>query len=199
MGKKLKIRTVSRQLPDAHSKQTDGASPLSSIAATGRRLLMNISRLSNEGRKMMIHRIHHTSFTVSNMERSIAFYRDILGMKVTWDSAAAGVRFKGPVADNVTGCPGTEQRLVFLAVGESRIELVEYMPKGRPQVDNKASDTGSTHACFMTDDINELHRKLVANHVRLHCVPQELDFAKVMYFRDPDGIILEAAQGQLPG
>lgn len=147
----------------------------------------------------MINGIDHASFTVSNMERSIAFYRDILGMTVTWDSAAAGVQFKWPVADNVTGCPGTEQRLVFLAVGESRIELVEYTPAGKQQVDNKASDTGSAHVCFKTENIQELYRKLSANKVRLHCVPQELDFAKVMYFRDPDGIILEAAEGQLPG
>jgi glyoxylase I family protein len=147
----------------------------------------------------MINSIHHTSFTVSNMERSIAFYRDILGMKVTWDSAAAGVQFKGTVADNVTNCPGTEQRLVFLSTGDSRIELVEYTPTGKQLVENKASDTGSAHVCFKTDNIQELYQTLKENKVRLHCIPQELDFAKVMYFRDPDGIILEAAQGQLPG
>ena len=147
----------------------------------------------------MINGIHHTSFTVSNMERSIAFYRDLLGMKVTWDSVQAGVQFKGPVADNVTNCPGTEQRIVFLACGDSRIELVEYTPTGKRQLDNKASDTGSAHVCFKTEDIQKLYRKLVENNVRLHCVPQNLDFAQVMYFRDPDGIVLEAAQGQLPG
>jgi len=133
------------------------------------------------------------------MERSIAFYRDILGMKVTWDSVAAGVQFKGPVADNVTNCPGTEQRIVFLATGDNRIELVEYTPTGKQQLDNKASDTGSAHVCFKTENIQELYQKLKANKVRLHCVPQNLDFAQVMYFRDPDGIILEACQGQLPG
>jgi catechol 2,3-dioxygenase-like lactoylglutathione lyase family enzyme len=147
----------------------------------------------------MINGMHHASFTVSDMERSIAFYRDILGMRVTWDSVQAGVQFKGPVADNVTNCPGTEQRIVFLACGSSRLELVEYTPTGKAQLDNKASDTGSAHVCFTTDNIQELYRKLVASGVRLHCVPQDLDFAQVMYFRDPDGIILEAAQGQLPG
>lgn len=146
----------------------------------------------------MINSIHHTSFTVSNMERSIAFYRDILGMKVVWDSAAAGIPFKGPVADKVTGCPGTEQRLVFLAFGDSRIELVEYTPTGKPQVDNKASDTGSVHVCFKTENIQEVYQKLLANGVLLHCDPQDIGFARVMYFRDPDGIILEAVEGELP-
>jgi glyoxylase I family protein len=147
----------------------------------------------------MIGGIHHTSFTVSDMERSIAFYRDMLGMKVTWDSAQEGVEFKGPIADNVTGCPGTEQRLVFLAVGESRIELVQYTPTGKALSGNKASDTGSAHVCFKTDDIQALHRQLSAKGFRLHCVPQDISFARVMYFRDPDGIILEAVQGELPG
>ena len=147
----------------------------------------------------MIKRIDHASFTVCDMERSIAFYRDILGMNVAWDSAAEGIRFKGPEADRVTGCPGTEQRLVFLTIGDSRIELVQYTPTGKPQAGNKSSDTGSAHVCFKTDDIQELFRRLVVNNVRTHCTPQNLNNNFVMYFRDPDGIILEAAQGELPG
>jgi catechol 2,3-dioxygenase-like lactoylglutathione lyase family enzyme len=93
----------------------------------------------------MIKDIHHTSFTVSEMERSIRFYRDILGLELKWDSAAIGVKFKGETADKVTNCPGTELRIVFFASGNHRIELVEYTPRGKPQVDNKASDTGSAH------------------------------------------------------
>jgi catechol 2,3-dioxygenase-like lactoylglutathione lyase family enzyme len=147
----------------------------------------------------MISGIHHTSFTVSNLERSIAFYRGVLGMKVTWDSRAEGVQFKGPQADTITGCPGTEQHIVFVAKGDSRIELVQYTPTGKAQVDNKPSDTGSAHVCFTTDNIQELHQKLVANKARLHCAPQDLGFAWVMYFRDPDGMVLEAVQGTPPG
>ena len=65
----------------------------------------------------MISGIHHACFTVSNMERSVAFYRDILGMKVLWDSIDAGVKYKGEVSDKITGCPGTEQHIVYLGIG----------------------------------------------------------------------------------
>jgi catechol 2,3-dioxygenase-like lactoylglutathione lyase family enzyme len=149
----------------------------------------------SKGEKFMITDIHHTSFTVSNMERSVAFYRDILGMEVVWDSVQAGVEFKGPLADNLTNCPGTELHIVFLKINESLIELVEYTPKGKQMIDNKASDTGSAHVCFKTENIQELHKKLTANRVRLHCPPQNLGGVWAMYFRDPDGIILEAMQG----
>jgi glyoxylase I family protein len=138
--------------------------------------------------------IHHASFTVSNMDRSIAFYRDILGMELTWDSKAAGVKFEGPVSDAVTGCPGTEQRIAFLTLGEDRIELVEFTPTGKAQIDNKPSDTGSAHICFKTDNMEEVYRRLKANNVRLHCPPQDNGPAIVIYFRDPDGCVLEATQ-----
>jgi glyoxylase I family protein len=143
----------------------------------------------------MISDIHHTSFTVSDMERSIAFYRDILGMEVVWDSVQAGVEFKGEMADNLTSCPGTALHIVFLSINGRLIELVQYSPQGKSLVDNKASDTGSAHVCFQTENIQELHKKLSTNKVRLHCTPQNLGGVWVMYFRDPDGIVLEAMQG----
>jgi len=87
----------------------------------------------------------------------------------------------------------------FLATGDSRIELVEYAPTGKPQIDNKASDTGSAHVCFKTENIEEVYQKLLATGVRLYCVPQDLGFAKVLYFRDPDGIILGAAKESSQG
>jgi glyoxylase I family protein len=150
-----------------------------------------------KGKASMIKGIDHSSFTVSDMERSISFYRDIMGMKVDWDSAAEGVRFKGPEADKVTGCPGTEQRLVFMTIGDSRIELVQYTPPGKALLDNKASDTGSAHVCFKTDNVQDFYQKLLKNGVRIHCPPQHIGFGWVMYFRDPDGIILEVAQDDL--
>jgi len=147
----------------------------------------------------MINSIHHTSFTVSDMDQSIAFYRDLLDMKLEWDSKEAGFSFEGPVHEQVTQCPGTKARIAFMTLGDAMLELVEYTPPGKPLVDNKAGDTGSAHLCFRTDDINELYEKLSANGVELHCSPQNNERAWVFYFRDPDGIILEATQPHATG
>jgi catechol 2,3-dioxygenase-like lactoylglutathione lyase family enzyme len=144
----------------------------------------------------VINMIHHSAFTVSNMERSIAFYRDILGMEVLWDSAKEGIKYKGPVCDKITGCPGTEQRIVYLGIGGSFLELVEYTPIGKVLENHKASDIGASHICFKTDDINALYKRLLANNVQVHCSPQEGISNLIMYFRDPDGIILEVIEGK---
>ncbi len=51
----------------------------------------------------MISGVHHAGFTVSDMDRSIAFYRDVLGLRVIYDSGQDGIRIKGPVTDNLAG------------------------------------------------------------------------------------------------
>jgi glyoxylase I family protein len=140
--------------------------------------------------------IHHMAFTVSDMERSLEFYRDLLGLNVFWDTADEGVRLEGPVADAVTQCPGTSQRVAYIQVGQDLMELVEYQPAGRPLVEHEASDVGSTHICFLTDDIEELHERLRDHEVVLHCAPQEIGETTVFYFRDPDGMVLEAMGGR---
>lgn len=144
----------------------------------------------------VINTIHHTAFTVSNLQRSIAFYRDILGMKVLWDSVQAGVPFKGPECDRITGCPETEQHIVYMGIGEGILELVEYTPTGKILNDHKSSDVGASHICFKTDDIQALYQKLRASDAVIHCPPQNRGQILVFYFRDPDGIILEAIEGK---
>ena len=132
----------------------------------------------------MITGIHHAAFTVSNMERSVAFYRDILGMEVLWDSVEKGLKYEGPVCDAITGCPGTSQHIVYLGINGGILELVEYTPTGKPLENHKAGDTGAAHVCFLTDDIHGLHKKLLANNVTVHCSPQQGVDILIMYFRD---------------
>ena len=75
---------------------------------------------------MMISGVHHACVIVSDMERSLNFYRDTLGMKeevnITYDA--------DPVMMDL---PGTKpkQHLVLLSAGNARVEVIHYIePKG---------------------------------------------------------------------
>lgn len=139
--------------------------------------------------------LQHTSFTVSDMTRSLAFYRDILGLEVVFDSVEAGASFKGPEFENLTGCPGSELHVVFLKINGDMLELIEYIPRGKALEGNKAMDTGSAHICLKTENIQALYKTLSEHGVNIHYPPQSLGGVDVMYFRDPDGIIIESMQG----
>ena len=101
--------------------------------------------------------IHHTAVTVSDLERSISFYRHFFGFEVAWSSDAAGVRYEGPLADQVTGCSGTSQRIVYLKKGADIIELVEYTPVAGDSSAISPGNVGTMHLCFRVDDIDWLY------------------------------------------
>jgi len=138
--------------------------------------------------------IHHTSFTVSDIDRSIAFYRDVLGMELVVEREVAG----DYLAD-LMGYADLHLRLVFLRTGTNQVELIQYLrPQGRP-VDPAKCNPGTAHICFLVDDLQAVYRQLVAKGVRTEGSPVPIvkgpnkgGYAVFIY--DPDGIALELLQ-----
>jgi catechol 2,3-dioxygenase-like lactoylglutathione lyase family enzyme len=149
---------------------------------------------------MMIRGVHHTSRTVSDMGRSLRFYRDLLGLNVALDTEMQGEMLEREVA-----MPGARLRFVLLATGgETFLELLQYhAPSGEPlRPDAKPADVGSHHVALLVDDIASAHRTLTAAGVEFTYPPQEVDAGAfrghwTAYCYDPDGLFVEL--WQLPG
>lgn len=64
----------------------------------------------------------HTGITVSNLERSLAFWRDVLGFEISHRAQQSG-----QLASEITGVSGAEILIAVLkAPGGHKIELLEY-------------------------------------------------------------------------
>ncbi len=139
----------------------------------------------------MIRGIHHTAISTGDLERSLHFYRDLLGFKEILSSAwEVGTE----VADRITGLPGSSARLVMLQAGNACIELFQYAsprPKpGEPQ--RPVCDHGITHICLEVTDIEAEYQRLQAAGMPFHCPPQEVGGGiRATYGRDPDGNVIE--------
>ena len=142
----------------------------------------------------MFRTIHHTSFTVSNIDHSLAFYRDILGMEVVVERDVETGYLK-----DLMGFSPLRLRLVFLKLGDVFLELIQYLtPTGKP-VDTTKNNPGTAHICFLVDDIREAYEHLVSNGVRVQSVPVAITFGPnkggyALFMFDPDGIPLELLQ-----
>jgi catechol 2,3-dioxygenase-like lactoylglutathione lyase family enzyme len=144
--------------------------------------------------------IHHTSRSVADLDRSLGFYRDLLGMEVLLDTEMEGEMLEREVA-----LDGARLRLVELASGgESMLELLEYHePKpGRWSGDLRPCDAGAHHFALTVEDIQSTYEELLAAGVEFTCPPQEVDagyFAghRTVYAFDPDHLIVEL--WQVPG
>ena len=141
---------------------------------------------------MSINGIHHTAISTQDAERALAFYRDLLGLKVVFDQSwPTGT----PRADAITGLSGSAARQILLRCGNAYLELFEFAaPEARAgDPDRPVCDHGITHVCFDVDDLDADYTRLRDAGVRFHCEPQDLgEFGvRTTYGRDPDGNVVE--------
>lgn len=139
----------------------------------------------------------HTGFTVSNLERSIAFYRDILGMTLLHRQ-----RGTAPYLATVTGFTGVEIDVALLKSCPDDphiIELLQYLSHPAEPTDRATNRPGNVHLCVRVDRIEDWHRKLFEAGVPVISKPARITAgvnqgAYAMYLRDPDGITIELYQ-----
>jgi catechol 2,3-dioxygenase-like lactoylglutathione lyase family enzyme len=135
---------------------------------------------------------NHTSFTVSSLDRTIAFFRDCLGFQVVSRAPRDPA-----IIRQVTGVAGAEMEVAFLRGPGQVIELIEYKaPADRGRVSARPCDTGFAHIAFDVDDA-EAAVAAVAKHgvhpinppVAINAGPNK--GCKVVYVRDADGVTIE--------
>jgi catechol 2,3-dioxygenase-like lactoylglutathione lyase family enzyme len=136
--------------------------------------------------------VHHTSLTVSNLERSVAFYTN-LGLEVILRQTPGGTYLQ-----QITGFPDAHIKQAHLSLpgGGHRLELFEYLtPRGQP-VSSHNCDPGNTHLAFVVDDLDTMYERLARQGVDFVSPPVTIDAganigAKGLYLRDPDGFTIE--------
>jgi len=142
----------------------------------------------------MITSVNHTSFTVSHLERSISFYRDLLGMELI--SLAGRDR---AFAEKVTGIPGANLKIAYLQAPGHRLELIQYFSPPGKKLDLQTNNVGCAHLAFNVDDLPKMYADLKAKGVQFKSPPQEVPAGPnkgtlTVYLTDPDGLTLEFLQ-----
>lgn len=141
----------------------------------------------------MIKALHHTAISVSDLDQSIHFYRDLLGMTLEWRID----HLRSEALEKVVGLRNVDVSYAMLSGWGGRIELFQYhSPWGQPYPVNKpVSDKGITHIGFQVEDIDGFYERLVAHGIRFNSPPLVIrPGVKAAYFHDPDGVTLEILQ-----
>jgi catechol 2,3-dioxygenase-like lactoylglutathione lyase family enzyme len=137
----------------------------------------------------------HTGITVTNLERSLVFWRDVLGFELSHRAHQTG-----ELAREITGVAGAEISIAVLKAPGHKIELLEYhAPPDRKRVDLRPCDVGSVHVALTVDDLDALLGQISAAGWKAAGKPQILETGpnagrRVVYVRDPDGTTIEFMQ-----
>ena len=114
-------------------------------------------------------RFTHFNFNVLDLDRSLAFYREALGLVPVREKEAADGSFK----------------LVYLGDGVSdfTLELTWLRDRSEPY------DLGDEefHLAFHTDDFDAAHKK----HAAMGCICFENPGMGIYFIQDPDGYLIE--------
>src|SRR6266581_574689 len=114
----------------------------------------------------------HTGLTVSSLERSLAFWQDVLGFELSHRA-----HHTGELASEVTGVPGAEISLAVLKGYGHKIELLEYLaPPDRKHVDLRPCDVGSVHVAFTVDNLDAVLNTIIASGCSAAGKPQTLKY-----------------------
>jgi glyoxylase I family protein len=144
----------------------------------------------------------HTGITVSNLERSLEFWQNVLGFEFSHRAHQAG-----KMAEEITGVADAELKLaVVKAPGGHKIELLEYLAPADLKRDNHLStsprtslrpcDVGHVHVALKVENLEPLLQKIAATGWKPAGKPQKLSSGpnagkRVIYVRDPDGTTIE--------
>ena len=139
----------------------------------------------------MVANLAHMGLTVSDLERSTAFYRDVAGMTAIHEQD-----FRSDAFDALTHNPGAHIRIALLTAGPFMLQLVEYLEGGGEALSLEHKHVGSPHLSFWVDDVAELFARLChdpgaeVTSDLIEIAPGITSF----YVLDPDGLPVEFAE-----
>lgn len=131
-------------------------------------------------------RLEHVALSVADLERSIAFYRDVMGLELARIIDCPPEMGLGDVA----GMPGCRARIAHLQSGSAMLELFEYQdPRGKPlPSERRQADHGLIHMGFTSNDVRADFARLKEKGVTFFGDPVEFrPGVWIVYFYGPDG------------
>lgn len=135
---------------------------------------------------------NHTSFTVSNLDRTVGFFRDCLGFELVSKAPRDPA-----LVSRITGVEGADTMIAFLKAPGHTLELIEYRaPATKGAVTARPCDTGFAHVAFNVDDVAAAVAAAERYGVKPIAPPVTIDQGpnkgrKVVYLRDWDGVTIE--------
>src|SRR6516162_2539169 len=129
----------------------------------------------------------HLDVGVTDMDRALAFYRDVLGMEVVFETLISGEPFDAALH----ATRKQEGRVVGGLLGGLMVELLSL--SGKPAADRPArrGSTGIQNVSLSVTDLDDTHRRITEAGHTPDQAPFEIGGVRMFFVKDPDGTPVE--------
>jgi catechol 2,3-dioxygenase-like lactoylglutathione lyase family enzyme len=129
----------------------------------------------------------HLVVGVTDMDRALAFYRDVLGMEVVFERSISGEPF-----DAVLHAKGQQEgRVVGGLLGGLMVELLSLGAKPATDKPARRGITGIQNVSLSVTDLNDTHRRISDAGYPPDQEPFEIGGVRMFFVKDPDGTRVE--------
>ena len=140
----------------------------------------------------MIKDIRHTGIVVIDLERSLYFYRDLLGFQIIKQMKEAG-----DYIDNISSLRNVKVTTVKMSSPSGQmIELLKYHSHPAEQRMREICEIGISHIAFTVDDLDMEYERLVDKGIQFNSAPQLSPdgYAKLTFCKSPEGTLIELVE-----
>ena len=137
----------------------------------------------------MIKDFVHVSIGVINLEKSVQFYTEVMGMKVDYRAYHVGDKIS-----KVVNVENAELNICVVKKGGCRFELIDYGNEKKKGLNYKEQDSpGLIHVAFRVSDIDKEYKKIKSMGYEFNSPPMVTreNGPKICYFKGPDNVIIE--------
>ena len=142
-----------------------------------------------EDREGLVREIVHIGIGVFDLEASVRFYRDVVGMDIEYRA-----HHEGEKISRVVDVPDATLEICVLRKGSVRLELIDYGKPEKKKVGYKDQSTpGLIHIAMKVSDVDEVYRRMKAMGYGFNSEPMVTreNGPKICYFRGPDNVVME--------
>ena len=123
-------------------------------------IALAIIALQARAGELAVQSLTSVGMTVTDVDRSVAFYHDVLGFEKVSEQEVAGDDF-----EKLTGVFGSRARIVQMRLGDETIELTQFLaPRGRPLPHgSRSNDLWFQHVAIIVRDMDEAYQRELRN------------------------------------
>ena len=145
-----------------------------------------------KNKKKIVVGYRHTGIIVKDMEKSLFFYRDILGLELIQDFYD-----DSDYINEITGTKNAKVHMIKLcALDGTVIEILEYENYPSELIPHEIHNVGICHIALRVEDASYAYERLVENNIKVLSKPilSSEKIAKVFFCIDPNNVRIELVE-----